>query len=458
MYQHFNTRARLIRRILTYVLMCSAILIGVIGTSAWIMGYRFDLGEQEVKQINLVQVGTFPTGAKVAIDDRELSWTTPGRYDELEAGWHKVKYWREGYRDWNKTLNLKAAEVRWLDYARLVPREIETKDIANFAGAHQALTSPNGGYIILHESPEDLGFKLIDISDANNVKVTDLVLPEDIASGEVKIVEWDSSSNYLLADAGGEILRIDRRTPSESQNLSKLFNVSIVTPHFLDGNNNVIYALTDSMLRQFDVSAKTVSVPVLKDVSNYELYGDGKIAFVTQNENGQDVGVWYKEKEYIYRHYDEAKPTLANFTHYWRDDYLLMLRDGKLEIIDEPFESEHSVVSINVDASDFLTHNGSGRLIMVGGGGRVMTYDLQVEELYSFETEGTAEKPFWIDDYHIGYINNGVLRTSEFDGTNSEDLVQATFFGVYSGNNEHLFTFLPTESGVVFRDSSMLVK
>ena len=438
--------------------MCSAILIGVVGTSAWIMGYRLDLHEQEVKQINLLQVGSFPAGAKIAIDDKELSWRTPGRYDELEAGWHKVKYWLDGYRDWNKTLNLKAAEVRWLDYARLIPNEITSTEIAEFSAFHQAETSPSGDYILLHENPMDLHFKLIDISDARNVKATDLILPEGIASGEVQIIEWDTSSNYILVNAGGEILRIDRRVPNESLNLTSLFNIAITEPHFLGGNNNIIFALTGSDLRQFDVSAKTFSAPVLKNVASYELYGDGKIAFVMQSPDGQQVGVWYREKEYIYKQYDEVKPILVNFTHYWRDDYLLVARDGALEIVNKPFEDEHSVVSVDIGDMEFLTHNGGGRLIVLGGNGNFMTYDLQVEELYSFTTDGFSGKPFWLDDYHIGYTVDGLLKTREFDGTNSEDLVEAVFFGVYSSNNEHLFTFMPTETGVVLRDSAMIVR
>lgn len=458
MYEHFNTREKLFRRILTYVLMVVAVIVGVTGTTAYIMGYRLDLDNNDVEQITLLQLGTYPTGASVAIDDYELNWKTPGRFDELKAGWHKVKYWREGYRDWNKTVNLKATEIRWLDYARLIPRDIKTTNVANFSGMHQAVTSPSGNYILLHENPADTTFKLIDISDPRNIKVTDLALPEGIASGETRIIEWDSNSNYLLASTGeGEILRIDRRSPADSLNLTKTFNTSIASPHFIGNNSNIIFALTGNDLRQIDINAKTTSAPVLGDIVSYELYGDGKVAFVRQDEEKQEVGVWYKDKEYIYQSYNERKPTLVDFTHYYRDDYLLVARGGVLEIVDKPFEKEHTTVSVEIGEASFLTHNGSGRLIMTGGNGHISMYDLQVEELYNYDTEGYIEKPFWLDDYHIGYCVDGVLRTREFDGMNLEELVTATNFGVYSSNNERLFTFVPVDEGVALQDSSMIV-
>ncbi|MDL2327871.1 PEGA domain-containing protein [Ruminococcaceae bacterium OttesenSCG-928-A11] len=437
--------------------MIIAIIIGVIGSTAYILGYRLDMEKQDVTQINLLQLGTYPANAKIAIDDYELNWTTPGRYDRLEAGWHKVKYWKDGYRDWSKSLNLKPAEVRWIDYARLIPNEIETKDVASFVGAYQVKASPNGNYILLCETPESSVFKLIDISDVRNIKVTDLVLPVDIISGSMSIIEWDSSSNYVLIGSGAEVIRIDRRTPEESLNLSRLFNTSISDPHFVGNNSNIIYALTNTDLRQFDINAKTVSAPMMNNVISYELFGNGKVAYVKQDESGQDVGVWYRDKEYVYEHYDEISPTLIGFTHHWKDDYLLMTRDNKLSIIDKPFEKEHNVVSLDVGEVSFLEHNGSGRLILLGNAGHLTMYDLQTEEIYNFVTSGSDTKPFWLDDYHLGYVKEGVLQTVEFDGANQEALVPSTMFGIYSNNNEHLYTFLVTEAGATLQDSSMII-
>jgi hypothetical protein len=45
----------------------------------------------------------------------------------------------------------------------------------------------------------------------------------------------------------------------------------------------------------------------------------------------------------------------------------------------------------------------------------------------------------------------------EFDGANSENLVPATNGGIFSTNNEHLFSFISRPEGVFLQDSKMII-
>jgi hypothetical protein len=467
MYQHFRTRKQLVLRIAAYFFMFLAVLIGLTAATAWILGYRLDVKEQEVDRITLLQFGSFPAGAKIAVNDKEMNFTTPGRYDESKPGVSSAKFWLEGYRDWTKTVNLKAAEVRWLNYARLVPREIVSSDLQSMAGYHQAVAAPSGDFILLRELPDGNNFKLIDISDPKNVKTSDLALPDEVlpAGGveNCRIIEWDTSSNFVLLELsfGGipEIVRLDRREVTRSQNLTKLFSVDIANPHFQGGDNNLVFGLTGTDLRRFDVAGKTTSAPLVKGVEKYDLYGDGKLAYVATRDGQQSAGVFYREKDHILREFTESLPTLVSFTHYYRSDYLAIARGEQIEIVARPLDdgSDETATLETPGGVDFLTHNGSGRILLAGRAGQVFSYDLETAESFQFDSEDFGTKPFWLDDYHLGYTSGGQLKMMEFDGANRETLVAATGFGLFSGNNEHLFTFVAREDGVHLQSSAMLV-
>ncbi|MDR2524321.1 MAG: PEGA domain-containing protein [Candidatus Nomurabacteria bacterium] len=477
MYQNFNTRKRFITRVVTYFIMATAVIIGLAGTIVWLLGYRFDVQEARVERSSLLQFQTFPAGAKIAVNDVELGFTTPGRYDESKPGANTVKFWLDGYHDWVKTINLRATEVRWLNYTRLVPKDLRTDKVATFGGYHQSQVSPNGQWILLHETPSARDFKIIDISDPRNTRQVDLTLPEAIlplGEGETEtfeIVEWDTSSNFvLIRRAVGErteILRVDRRDDKNSLNLTRDFNLDMAQPHFLNGDNGVVFALVGTDIRRFEIGSKSVSAPLVSGVTGYDIYGDGKLAYVAEirknDQVTQEVGVHFRDKKYVVANYDEVRPTRASFTHHYRTDYLAIARGNELSVIPHPLDNRGEddvadTTTVTLEAgADYLMHNGSGRFLVAGRGEAVATYDLETGEMFSFTLPGLTVRPRWIDDYHLNYVRDGRLVMTEFDGANSQTLVETGAGGVFSTNNEYLFTFKTVGDGVNFDRSRMVV-
>lgn len=464
MYQHFNTRKKLIQRIVTYCLMVLAVIVGVAGTTAWIMGYRLDFNEdQAVERITLLQFTSFPNNADIFVNDEKLNFTTPGRYDSARPGENTLKFQLEGYHNWQTKADLTPAEVYWFNYARMVPNKIESSNSLKVSSYYQASSAPNGSYILLHEAPQDRKFKIIDVSDPKNVRVNEIELPEGAVKApvnEIKIIEWDSSSNFVLLNQDGNIIRLDRRDVNKSQNLSDLFGVSIKKSNFLNGDSNIVFGLTNNDLRRFDIKAKAVSAPLVTDVTSYDIYGDGKLSYVSQKEGKQTTGVYFKDNNYVINEYDDVQPTRVSFVNYYREDYFLSTRNNKINIVKNPFSSDNSEtkeVDVPFEASR-LFHNGSGRMILASRGNQIFTYDLEKELDYHFDLESFTKKPFWLDDFHLGYVHNNELKMVEFNGENRESLVLAYPFGVFSNNNEHLFTFRTTKKGTYLVDNMMIVK
>lgn len=464
MYQHFNTRKKLIQRVITYCLMALAVIIGVAGTTAWIMGYRVNFQEeQSVERITLLQFGSSPTGADVFVNDDKMSFRTPGRYDAVHEGENVLKYQLEGYHNWQVTVDLKPAEVYWFNYARMVPNKIISSNVFKVNSFYQALAAPNGSYILLHETANSPKFKIIDISDPNNIRTNEIELPESLLTNSVKnikIVEWDSSSNFVLLNQDGNILRLDRRDVAKSQNLSELFGASISKPHFLNGNNNTIFGITDGTLRRFDIKAKSVSAPLVSNVVSYEVYGDGKLSYISRSKGKQSNGVYFKDKDYIVHEYDEIKAAFTSFTNYYREDFFLSTYGNQIEVVKNPFsEDNKEITTVKIPfIPEHFFHNGGGRMVVATSGNQVFTYDLETHNEHHFDLESFTGKPFWLDDFHLGYIHDGELKMIEFSGDNRESLVPAHRFGVFSDNNEHLFSFRTTKAGTFFVDSSMLAE
>jgi hypothetical protein len=462
MYQHFNSRRKMVQRILTYCLMTLAVIVGVAGTTAWILGYRPSFqNEQLVERISLLQFGSFPSNADIFVNDQKLNFTTPGRYDSVTSGVNYLKYQLEGYHNWQATVELKPAEVRWVNYARLVPNEIVSQPAVEVVSYYQAMTAPNGNFILLHEVAETPKFKILDISDPKNIKTTEIEIPSQLLVGVVKnidIIEWDSNSNYVLLNQDGNILWLNRRDIASSLNLTTLFGVGIDDPHFLNDDSNIVFGLTETNLRRFDIKSKTTSAPLVGNVQSYEAYGDGKLSYVSQLDNQQIIGVYFKDKNYVLENFDNAQATYTSFSHYYREDFFLSTRAGKVDIIKNPFsESSRETTTIDLPfEANGLFHSGGGRMVVAIGQSQIFVYDLETATSYHFDTEGFDKKPFWLDDFHLGYLREGELKMIEFSGENRESLVPATEFGVFSSNNEHLFTFNSTAEGTFLVDSSML--
>jgi len=469
MYKHFDTRKRLIRRIIAYVFMLLAIIVGVAAATIWIMGYRFDMEQRTIDRISLVQFQTVPAGAQIYVNDNRLGFLTPGRDDGVRPGANTIRFSLDGYRNWQKTVNLKPAEVRWLTYARLVPDEITTDVVADFTGFHQATSSPNGNWILLHQSPEVNSFKLIDISDPRNVRIGDLVIPDSatpgIEIGTFSVIEWDSSSNYILVQRTigdvSEVIYLDRRDATNSLNLTRLFNTTIRSARFSTVNNRVVFGLTgDGDLRRFEINSKTMSAPLLSGVSTFDIYGDGKLSYVSVTDSKQTAGIHHRDQTYQLMEYTDTKPTLVAFVHYYRTDYFVVARGTNLTIIAEPLGRDPSEkISVEVpNGMAWLSYNNSGRFVMVGQGENVVSYDLETNESFAFDIPGLTSRPKWIDDYHVYCVHENNLVMMEFDGANREVLVPATNFGVFSANNRFLLSFLLGETGVSFQRSSMIIE
>lgn len=472
---HARRRKQLAARFFTYGVMAVATLVGVIFCVSWAMGYRFDL-INGVSQVALLQFNSYPTGATVEVNDKRVSGRTPNR-SNVETGNLSVLITRQGYRDWSKTVNALPSSVRWLDYVRLVPREITTESIHTFSKVDDILSSPDCKWAILLDDKRSGSITLVDLTDPTDPSYIDATLDSDQVSSaddqEFKLLEWDSDSRYVLIEHrygdSVEHLEYDRQD-HETRNLTRKFGMTLTDPHFSGTNGDVIFALTGSDLRKIDYGNDSISAPLANNVTDYVLYSNSRIAFTTRTESDektkQAVSIYDDGKVEKIKEYDGDAKIQIDFSRVNDVDYLAIARNETVAIYPDPLESENNNPdSVSTDVAylsspggiDWMQISDNGRFVLAGHGKKVVSYDIETEENYSFEMERIGE-PVWLDNYHILDIKDDAIQMIEFDGQNAEKLVSGDLPAFLSHDGKYLFSLDATAEGVVLQRSNMTVE
>ena len=469
-------RKQVAMRFFTYGAMAVATVIGVIICIGWAMGYRFDL-QNGLSQVALLQFNSFPTGASVDVNEERLTARTPTR-SNVKTGETTVRMTRNGYRDWRKTVSALPSTVRWLDYVRLVPQNVRTESVHTFANVDDMLESPDRKWAIVLTDDASGAMTLINMGNPEKLEYDDVKLDADQVSAdgeqEYKILEWDSASRYILiehryGDDQVEHLEYDRQD-REMRNLTRDFGMELTDPHFSGTNGDVIFALTGTDLRKIDYANKSISAPLASNVTDYVLYNNSRIAFVTRTESDdkvtQTVSIYDDGKVVEIKKYDDDDKLAIDFSRVNDVDYLAVARGETVAIYPDPLDnSSNGPDDVSAEIAylsspggiDWMEMSANGRFVIAGRGHKVVCYDIETTENYSFELSREGE-PEWLDDYHLLDIRDGAITMVEFDGQNAEHIVSGHLPAFLSNDGEYLFSLDDISGGVVLQRSSMIAE
>lgn len=462
-------------RFFTYGVMAIATVVGVIVCIGWAMGYRFDLMSGQLSQVALLQFNTFPTGAVVDINGASLSTRTPTR-SNIKTGQTKVSMSLTGYRGWSKTVSALPSSVRWLDYARLVPQNVKTESVKTFTNVVDMLPTPDRKWAAVLTSESTGDTTLVDLADPKQIRfsaieLSNLHLATD-GESKFKIIEWDKDSRYLLVkhqlDDQVEYLEYDRQDKI-TRNLSSDFGLELTELHFSNAGGDVIYTLTGADLRKINYADKSISAPLATSVTSYVLLGDsGRIVYLSKKVGGgktsQVISIYDDGKITKLKTYDDAQTTLIGFFRNNDIDYLAVGRGEMVSVYPDPLKRQRQSHDFNKSVAylsspggiDWMKVNPTGRFVLAGKGNKVVCYDVETTENYSFELARRGE-PVWLDGYHLLDVKNGVLNMVEFDGQNAQHLVSGRLPAFLSANEKYLLSLDSISGGAVLQRSQMVI-
>lgn len=476
------SRKQVAIRFFTYGAMAIATIIGVVICIGWAMGYRFDFRSGQLSQVALLQFNSFPTGASVDVNGSRLTTRTPTRAN-IPTGEAKVAMSLQGYRSWNKTVAALPSSVRWLDYVRLVPQNIKTESVRTFPGVDEMLASPDKKWAVIITDKAKGAMTMAALDDPKQPKFTDIKLDQNQLTNKgdqtFRLVEWNSDSRYLLLShtyhdddddhtEHVEHLTYDRQI-QETRNLTRDFGMDLASPHFSGTSGDVVFALTGQDLRKIDYGNKSLSAPIASNVTAYTLYSNSRIAFVSKtSDNGkttQTVAIYDDGKTTKIKTYNDDKTTLVAFSRTNDVDYLAIGREETVAIYPDPLNIQsHGPSEKSTDMAylsspggmDWMEMSNNGRFVLAGKGRKVVSYDVETTENYSFELS-TEGKPYWLDDYHILDQPDRTVTMLEFDGQNAEHIVSGHLPAFLSDDGKYLFSLDDISGGVVLQRSAMTV-
>lgn len=474
-------RGKIVARAVTYTLMAVATIAGVAVCIAWAMGYRFNIQNGEFSQVGLLQFNSYPTGATVEVNGETILQRTPTRTN-IKTGQTTVKISLNGYRSWQKTVSVLPSSVRWLDYARLIPNNVRTSSVHTYSSVADMVASPDRKFAVVLVDDSKPTLQLVDLGDAANIKYTDITLDgAQLTAGEdskYHIVEWDGGSRFIIMrhdyhegdDTVTEYLRYDRQA-KDTVNLSREFGVNMRLPHFSGNSGNIYYALINGDLRRLDLGSKSISTPLVTGLTSYVLYGNNRIAYIATATDGdrtqQLVGIYDDDKATVIKRYDSVDDNMQiGFARTNETDYLSVARDETVAIYPDPLkkgQGDHDMASTDTaylsspGGIDWLQVSDNGRFVLAGKGHKVVCYDVETSENYSYELERTGQ-PQWLDDYHILDVKDDAVSIVDFDGSNVQHIVSGHLPAFLSSDRNYMFSLDDASGGVTLQRSSLTTR
>ncbi|MDO4781292.1 MAG: PEGA domain-containing protein [Candidatus Saccharibacteria bacterium] len=453
MHQTTSTKKELARRTLVYALMTLTVISLLLLLLSYMFGYKLNPRTLTIEQQALVQYDSFPRGAMVGIDGSDFYATATKGI--IAPGQHQFSMKLDGYETWQKTLDIKAGTVTHLVYARLVPRQLVTKQVATFPVMQSVKFAPGGRFMVgtgvVNGSP---AVYWADIRSASEAKLTKAPLRFDAhgadqATTKLVIHEWDASGRYVLAQRHYrsqdtdmvQWLRLDRDHPGEMVDLSALAGVDIKDMHYIGTSGDELYLLqANGSIRQLSVSGASLSRPLLADVETFVLYGNDTISYTGRDAINTVAGVWRKgwAKPRIIRQVPNsaaaAAPLLIRASRYFNKDTLVvaqgdaaMVYRGSLQDTDEAMQEllqsgKRVALGRTITA---ISPNSDGRMIILRDTAGFVSYDIERSSISP--QIAVAKELYWLDDFHVWHRDDaGRMVMQEFDGANRHTLMSVS--------------------------------
>lgn len=455
MYHPPSKRVQFWRRFASYGATILAIIALVIVFVLLVLGYQFNGKDGKIEQGGLVQFVSQPGGANITIDGIRFGAQTNTK-TTLASGSHFITMDREGYQTWSKSVSLAAGSILWLNYARLIPKELPVTKVADLPSVSSSLASDDQKWMLVTPNASQPEFDLFDISQQTPPAPTKLTLPASLytapAEGKTQSfqpVEWDNGNRYVLVKhvvdgSPTEWLWVDTQGVDNSKNISTTLGASFDDLHFSANNSQAFYGLSSGDVRKVDLGAGTISRPLVSNVETFQLYKDAGILFTTK------VDAATKQRAVGYVLDGDATPTVLQTVtddgttpyriaigEYFGTTYVaisygdeLTVRSGSLPKTVNELQLMQSVATeTSRQPIARLSIDTGGRFVLGESTDQYLVYDLELHKLTQTAYKGAAsatpsQQPLgWIDGYMPWSDRGGELRLYEFDGANQHDIM-----------------------------------
>lgn len=467
--------------------MTIAVIVIVVGTILFVLGYRIDSDKGRLEQGALVQFDSKPNGADVAIDGTSINANTPSK-QTVVAGKHEFVVNKSGYETWKKTLTIKAGTLQWLDYLRLVPKNLQTESVATYATVYGEIASPDYKWLMVQEKVDSPAFQLVDLR-SKDIKTSVISLPSTLYSDATTdgvthaftMEKWDKDGRYVIVKHAyndkSEYIVVDTQDVTKSINVSTLLGISLSKLKFSGTSGSVLYGLTDGVIRKLDLSNATISRGLVSNVKDFNLFDNTIVTYVgldADNPLHQVAGIYREGDElpHILRTVnDTATPLTIAATQYRGDDYIAISEGLKVTVLKGRYPASTDTanaslkgyaefkVTANVDTIQFSE---DGDRLVVQSGLNFASYEVEYMRLNNATVttkEATPHTLQWLDNAYLWAVYDGHLSIREFDGANTHVIMamEPGYDATLSQNGKYIYGIAKDANGYQLQRVTMIL-
>lgn len=468
-------RSHEIRLLVGYVLIGLAILIGTVVLLYQAYGFGIDK-DGEVVQSGLVFVSSQPNGAEIVIDNKPYKDTTNSRM-QLPEGEYDLAVRREGYRPWQRKIEVDGGSVSRYDYPLLIPNTLAPTAVKNYTASPAFSTqSPDRRWVLVQQPGSLLAFDMYDIGDFEQVaaRTTNFSLPQAVVAasdGEQswKLVEWSTNNRHVVLEhtypGGSEYVLVDRLEPQESLNLTKTLGLAagqVLTLRDKKFDKYYIHDPAAKTVSSGSVQEATVLTPVLTGVVAFKSYGNDKLLYAT--DAGAPAGKVLTmlrdgDTTYAIQELTAGAPYLLDLARYDGKWYVAVGAsvENKAYVFENPQDVRKTGRVKNlvprhvlrVTTPNYLAFSSNTRFIMIENATSFAVYDAETDEGYTYATAQPLDPGImhanWMDGHRITYVSGGKVVIFDYDNINFQTLSPASpaYLPFFDRDYRNLYTIAP---------------
>lgn len=426
-----RARRQSLRIIISESLMVLAVVATVAVLAFMVSGYWVN-GDFKIERQGMLQISSIPTGADVFIDG-ETAWNQRTNTSKvLASGEHTIELKKEGYDTWSRTVSIAEGLLYRVHYPRLFLNEREKQEVLDLSSATFATISPNREQALVTNNTtewqtidltrENLEPKTIDISSVFTSVSMAPGATKGLFNGKIQSADWSTGNERVLikatVDDGYEWVVVDTKNPTDSVNITKLFNADFSDISITDNSATNFLAVLDHNLHKINLSSRQISAVLVENVIDYDFY-ESEIVFSAVSKTNESSSEYYVGL--LKNHGDspeivtklETKP-LVTLLRFYDNSYITILKDGELSIVEKNSKKPFMDGTVSQEVKT-LNVGHAGEFQIAVSGRDITTIDMEAKSIVQWQIESDFN---WLDSDMIYTVQDGNLIVYDYDGLN----------------------------------------
>jgi hypothetical protein len=460
------------------IMMVGYVLIGImiVGITLVLVyqAYGFGLGKNgTVIQNGLAFFSSQPNPANIYINGKLNKSQTDTRLT-LPAGLYHMQLARDGYRDWQRTIEVEGGDVQHFDYPFLIPKQLTPKKLANYTAAPALSTqSPDRRWMLVQEPGSMTAFQVYDLKNPTKAP-EELNLPASLltkatTSENWSLEEWADDDKHVVLqhnyDGKSEYILVDRTDASQALNINTTLSLSASPAKLtlLNKKYDQYYLLgSDGTLQSASLSDHTPKT-LLEDVLAYQSYGsDGLLYATSKSAPAGKVLVQLKSGDTTYpiHSFTAGSTYLLDLTKYDGTLYVTAGSSGESKVYiykdpirqlnNLPHAAVYPIQVLHVEQPNYLSFSDNAQFIVAESGTQFGVYDILNTKGYNFTSKLPVDLPAvhatWMDGDRLTYVSGGKAIIFDYDDTNQQTLVPASpaYLPAFAPSFKFIYTLAPS--------------